>query len=142
MNVKKHCLTSRRKSPLKTSFAIDHGIGNVVVTFRALLILKTSVNNNSIPAWIATPMNMLATLTPITWYHSGLLPPLFLAPCTPPVSVGNADAPCLLSPTARLGNIESNIRNSSEGTRKKRRRTPRVPTTSTLSGGWERTWWN
>jgi hypothetical protein len=125
--------TSRSSNPLRTSLAIDHGIGRVVVTFKALRMWKTSVNNISTPAWRATLKRILRRLTPMIWYHSGLFR-LRLRP-----RVGKPSVPCVLSPTLRLGIIESKRRKNSEGTRKNSRRIPKVPTTSTLSGGWERT---
>jgi len=114
------------------SFAMPQGRGSVVVTFRALLMCRTSVNSNSTPAWTATPRQMLNMLMPITVYHSGLLP--FLETRTPPVRVGRADPPCDLMPTARLGMMVSKTMNRIEGTSQKIVRIPRVPMTSTLRG--------
>jgi hypothetical protein len=87
------------------------------------------VNSNSNPAWTATPRQMLKRLSPITWNQGGRLL-RFLPP-----RVGNAASPCVLMLTARLGMIESKMRNRSEGATKNRSRIARVPTISTLSGG-------
>jgi hypothetical protein len=131
-------IKAERRTRLSEQHLLDQGIGRVVVTFNALRIPNTSVNRYSIPAWIATLKITLSRLRPRTRYHSGRLAPL-LDPCTPPVRVGNADAPCLLIPTARLGMIVSKRRKINDGTRKKTRRIPRVPNTSTLRGECERT---
>ncbi len=129
-------LTSRSTKLLATSLPIDHGIGRVVVTFKALLNPKASVNSSSTPAWIATPRQILNRLKPITWYHCGLPP---FRDFFPPVLVGRASVPWVLKLTATLGIIESNTRNKSEGTKKNKLRMARVPTTSTFNGGWLRT---
>lgn len=50
MNVEYVLLTSRSTNPLATSLSIDHGIGSVVVTFKALLKLRTCVKSSSTPA--------------------------------------------------------------------------------------------
>lgn len=76
-------------------------------------------------------------LSAITKYHGGL-PPFLIFRVLPP-RVGKADAPWLLILTITLGRIESNMRKNNEGKRKKTARIPRVPTTSTFSGGNDRT---
>lgn len=129
--------TSRSTNPLPTSFSIDHGIGNVVVTFKALLNWSNSVNKNSTPACMAMPKQMLNKLNPTTIYHSDLAP--LLDVCTPPVLVGRACVPCVLKLTATLGTIESRAKKNSEGMRKKISRMPNTATTSTFKGGWEST---
>lgn len=59
-------LTSRSAKLLPTSLSMDHGIGRVVVTFKALLNPMTSVNSNSTPACTPTPRQILNRLKPIT----------------------------------------------------------------------------
>tara|TARA_R110002033_G_C3829395_1_gene233807 strand:+ start:580 stop:1005 length:426 start_codon:yes stop_codon:yes gene_type:complete len=117
---------------------MDHGIGNVVLTFNALRICSTSVNSTSTVDCIATPKKILTKLNPITCSTEGVPEPLFFTR-TPPVLVGSAAEPCVFIPTAKLGIIESKRRNSSEGTRKNKARIASVPTTSTFRGGWLRT---
>lgn len=132
-----HNLTSRRKSDLSTYFAIDHGIGSVVVTCSALLKCKTSVKRSSITACNTTLNKMLIRLSAITKYHGGRPP--FLEFRAPPVRVGKAEEPWVLILTITLGRMESMRRNSNEGTRKNIARMASVPTISTLRGGKERT---
>ena len=129
-------LTSRSKSPLRTSFAMLHGIGNVVVTFIALGQSRISVRSNSMPACIPVVKHMLNTLNPATTYHSGF--PLRLLTFAPPVRVGRAAPPCVLIPTATLGIIVSKSRKRTEGASQNMARIPSTPRTSTLRGEWER----
>lgn len=131
-------LTSRRRSPLIMSLAMDHGIGRVVVTFSALRIPSTSVKRNSTPAWMPTLKKILKRLRLRIMYNFGRPSPL-LVPWTPPLRVGNAGGPCLFIPTARLGIIVSNMRKSKDGARKNTARMPSVPKISTLRGVCERT---
>lgn len=124
--------TSRVTRPRRTSFAIDHGIGSVVVIFMALRMWNSSVKRSSTNTCIPVDRSILNKLTPITCHHGGV-PLLFFAPCTPPVRVGRAGAPWIFRPTAKLGMMVSKRRKKAAGSMKKRVRTARVPITSTRS---------
>lgn len=129
-------LTSRARRHLKISLAMDHGIGRVVVTLSAFLPRTMLVRNISRPAWKPIPSTMLSKLIPTTAYHFGVFA---FETLIPPVRVGRAFFPWRLSPTDKVGMMESKRRNNIDGMMKNISRIPRVPTTSTLRGDCEST---
>lgn len=85
---------------------------------------------------MAIPSKILNKLIPTTLYHLGVFD---LEILSPPLRVGSACFPCRLTPTDKVGMMESKSRNRSEGSTKNNIRTPRVPTTSTRKGDCEST---
>lgn len=102
--------TSRRKRPLIKSMAMAHGIGKLVLIFRALRICSILVKSSSTLDCMATPRSTLPVLTSATFHHRPLTPP-----CSSPI--GKADSPCSLTLTARLETAPSNARNPRAGRR-------------------------
>lgn len=98
--------TSRSNNPRTRSLAIPHGMGSVVVTFRALRIWSTSVNDASTPACSATSnTNTFPTDTNATFHHLPFAPLL-----------GKATSPRAFNPAAALGKTLSKSKNKVDGT--------------------------